>query len=142
MTAPFTTSQGLWLQSRGDGQGSTVWSQISDYDNDTYSVSGALAVPSGATNYLPPFFKVFPSNVTYTLIGIEAMVRSGSCTISIDQNGSAVSGLSAVSVTTSATTTNATSPASVTSGDYFSPVITAVSLADGLSLTFIFGKTL
>jgi hypothetical protein len=119
-----------------------VWSQISDYDNDTYSVSGALAVPSGATNYLPPFFKVFPSNVTYTLIGIEAMVRSGSCTISIDQNGSAVSGLSAVSVTTSATTTNATSPASVTSGDYFSPVITAVSLADGLSLTFIFGKTL
>lgn len=142
MSAPFTTSQGLWLQSRGDGQGSTVWSQISDYDNDTYSVSGALAVPSGATNYLPPFFKVFPSNVTYTLIGIEAMVRSGSCTISIDQNGSAVSGLSAVSVTTSATTTNATSPASVTSGDYFSPVITAVSLADGLSLTFIFGKTL
>lgn len=142
MSAPFTTTAGLFLQSLGDSQGSSVWGTIDTYDNDTYSVSGTLAVPSGATNYLPPFFKVFPSNVTYTLIGIEAMVRSGSCTISIDQNGSAVSGLSAVSVTTSATTTNATSPASVTSGDYFSPVITAVSLADGLSLTFIFGKTL
>ncbi len=142
MTAPFTTAQGLWLQSRGDGQGTTVWSQISDYANDTYSVSGTLAVPAGATNYLPPFFKVFPSNVTYTLIGVEAMVRSGSCTLSINQNGTGVTGLTGISVTTSATQTNATTPASVASGDYFAPVISAVSSADGLSLTFIFGKSM
>ncbi len=137
-----TTQAGLWWQSLGNGQDSGIWSQISDYANDTYSVSGTLAVPSGATAYLPPFFKVFPSNVAYTLIGVIAMVRSGSCTLSVNQNGSAVSGLSSINVTTSATTFYATTPATVSSNDYFAPVISAVSSADGLSLTFIFRKSL
>jgi hypothetical protein len=115
---------------------------ITTEDDNTYSVSGTLQVPSGATGYLPPFFKVFAGGESVTLIGVRAMVRSGSCTVNIQQNGSNVTGLTAINVTTTPTTTSLSTPASVANGDYFAPVLTAVSSADGLSLTFLFGKTL
>ena len=139
---PFTTNANLFLQSTGDGQKGSVWSNIYDYETDTYSVSGTLVVPSGATGYLPPFFKVFAPGAVLTLIGIIAMVRSGSCTLSIDQNGTAVTGLTGLSITTTATTTTLATPVAVSLNDYFAPVISAVSAADGLSLTLVFGKVL
>ena len=145
---PSTNSQGYVLTSKGDGSGGGYWVAPSTlitgaktrYDDYTFSVSGTLAVPSGATNFLPPFFKVLQSGETATLVSVRYMVRAGTATISINQNGSGATGFTGLSVTTTPTSTTPT-PVTVTSGDYFAPVITAVSGSDGLSCTLTFAVT-
>jgi hypothetical protein len=109
----------------------------------TYAVSGLIAVASGATNYLPPFFFHVTSGVTVKLVSVRAVVRSAtSATISVNQNGASVSGLSAVVVTTTPTTTAATTPPSVADGDEFAIVVSSITgTPDGLTLTFFFEIT-
>lgn len=109
----------------------------------TFSVSGLIAVPAGASNYLPPFFFPIPAGQSATLQAVRCMIRSGtSVTVAIQQNGVAVTGLTAVSVTTTATTTNASSPPSVSNGDYFAPVVSSISgTPDGMTITFYFDVT-
>lgn len=52
---------------------------------------------------------------------------------------SAVTGLSAVVITTTSTETDATNPVTCADGDLFAPVLSSISgTPDGLSLTFIF----
>ncbi len=106
----------------------------------TYAVQGALAVPSGATNFLPPFFLPIEPGVVVTLIGVRGMVRGGTnVTISIQRNGSNVSGLTGLTITTSPSSFAPTIPVDASDGDYFAPLITAISgTPDGLSLTFYF----
>ena len=135
---PATTQIGLILTSTGDGQGGCIWSQFLSTLPYTYSVSGTLVVPSGATGFLPPFFWPVPSGQTVTLISMQIMVRSGSLTANIQQNGLTIGGLSALAVTTTSTTFTPTNPVNVANLDYFAPVITAVTAADGLSCTFVY----
>ena len=110
----------------------------------TYSVSGLLAVPSGAVSFLPGFFFPVPATQTAKLAGVRAQIRGGtSVTLAVQQNGSSVTGLSSLSVTTTPAFTGATSTPSVADGDYFAPVISAISnTPDGLSLSFYFDITL
>ena len=139
---PNTTQNGLALISAGDGQNSTIF-WTGNYDSKTYVVSGTVAVPSGATNFLPPFFLPVPAGQTWTLMGVRAMIRAGtSATVAIQQNGVSIGGLTAVVVTTTATNTLATTPSPVTDGDYFAPVVTAISgTPDGMSVSFYFQVT-
>ena len=104
---------------------------------NTYSVSGTLQVPSGATGYLPPFFWPVPSGQTVTLLEVRYMCRAGTATISIDHNGSAIA--TGLAVTTAPATKSLAQP--VANSDYFAPVITGVSGADGLSVSFFFQVT-
>ena len=142
---PNTSRPGLIYTSVGNGQNSGYWAllpSIADsYDGQTYSVSGLLAVPSGATNYLPPFFyPVYPTN-TVTFLGVIGLVRGGtSVTLNVQQNGSTITGLSGTTFTTSSSGLLApTSATTVNNLDYFAPVITAISgTPDGLTLTFVF----
>lgn len=139
---PNTNQSGLSLVSAGDGQnGTRFWGGNSH--PMTYAVSGPLAIPSGASDYLPPFFMPVPVGQTWTLIGIRAMVRGAtSVTVNIQQNGLTVAGLSGVIITTTATSFAPTNPAPVADGDYFAPVVTAISgTPDGLSCTFYFQVT-
>lgn len=110
----------------------------------SYSVSGLLAVPSGATNFLPPFNIPISASETVTLAGVMASIRGGtSVTVEIQQNGSNVSGLGALVVTTTPGFTAATVPPSVANDDSFAIIVTAISaIPDGLSLTFYFDVTL
>ena len=96
----------------------------------TYAVSGTIVVPSGGTGYLPPFFM----NEVCVMYGVMTLVRSGSATITLEQNGTAFATGIAVGTTPSFTTTNQT----VAVNDYFQPVVTAVSSADGLTVSFYF----
>jgi len=110
----------------------------------TFSVSGPLAVASNGTNYLPPFFWPVPSGQTVQLISVVGMTRSTSTTTTIDiyKNGSTVTGLTGLSITSSPSTTTLSSPLSVSNNDYFQPKITAIGgTPDGLSLTFFFKVT-
>jgi hypothetical protein len=115
------------------------------HDDRTYAVQGELAVPSGATNYLPPFFMRLNPGEQAFLVGVEAMIRdngsSPSVTISIEQNGSGtgLSDLTGIVVTPTATIFPLTTLQDVVNGDYFAPVITALTNnADNLTLTFFF----
>ena len=140
---PNTQLPGKVFSSIGDGTDSGQWGGATMPEEDrTFSVSGPIAVASGATNYLPPFFKSVGSGSNITLIGVHTLLHSGSATISINQNGSAVSGLSAVSVSTTASYTAASTAPTVADGDYFAPVVSSVSGSpDGLSVTFVFAVT-
>lgn len=111
----------------------------------TYSVSGTLAVPSGGTNFLPPFAVPVPSGKTVKLVAARIWVRSGTATLSINKNGSALSGLSALSITSTPTTFTATGTGSdntMADMDQIAPVISAVSSSDGLSCTLYFDYSL
>jgi hypothetical protein len=140
---PNTNTRGSFLSSVGNGTNASVWasSPVVLTLPYTYSVSGILAVPSGYINYLPPFFFPVPSGQTVTLVSVIGMVRSGSCTLSIDKNGAGITGLTGISFTNSPSTHTPTSTVTVSNNDYFAPVISAVSSADGLSLTFYFKIT-
>lgn len=102
----------------------------------TYSVSGTLAVPSGATNYLPPFFRPVGSFQGIALTGVRYFCRAGTATMNIQQNGVTVNNGGALSVSTTATSTSLY--ATTSNNDYFAPVLTAASGADGLSVSFEF----
>jgi len=140
---PNTNTRGSFLSSVGNGTNASVWasSPVVLTLPYTYSVSGILAVPSGYINYLPPFFFPVPSGQTVTLVSVIGMVRSGSCTLSIDKNGAGITGLTSLSFTNSPSTHTPTSTVTVSNNDYLAPVISAVSSADGLSLTFYFKIT-
>ena len=103
--------------------------------SQTYSVSGTLAVASGATNYLPPFFVPVEPGREVDMFGVVGMVRSGSAVIAIKKNGST---LGSISVSTTPSLLLVGGSPIVTSLDYFAPVISSVSSADGLSLSFLF----
>ena len=136
---PNTTQNGLAVVSVGDGLNSTVFSQ-GKYLNRDYAVGGLLAVPSGATNYLCPFFQSVLQGQTVSLVGVWCVVRAGtSATLSVNHNGTTVGGLSGIVVTTTASYTAATNPANVIDGDTFAPVISAISgTPDGLTVSFVF----
>ena len=103
--------------------------------SQTYSVSGTLAVASGATNYLPPFFVPVEAGREVDMFGVVGMVRSGSAVIAIQKNGST---LGSISVSTTPSLLLLSGSPIVSSLDYFAPVISSVSSADGLSLSFLF----
>jgi hypothetical protein len=102
--------------------------------SQTYSVSGTLVVPSGATGYLPPFFMPVATGQSIRLYAVIYEVRSGTATINIQHNGSNIA--TALAVSSSPATTSVS--ASVANNDTFQVVITAVSSADGLSCSFYF----
>lgn len=110
----------------------------------TYAVSGLVAVPSGATNYLPPFCEPVQSGGTKTLQSVRYVVRGGtSVSFEVTQNGSVVSGLGSLSATTTVATTAAGTPPSVSDGDEFAVVVSGLSgTPDGLSVTFNFATTI
>lgn len=110
----------------------------------TYAVSGALAVASGAVGYLPPFVMPVPNGQYAKLVQVTGLVRTGNVSIEVTQNGAVVPGLSALAISTVATSSTPTSVIEAVDGDLFAPVITSVggcSVPDGLTLTFIFDFT-
>lgn len=114
-------------------------------DHSTYAVQNAIAVPSGATNYLPPFIYPVPGGQAVYLVGVNAMVRnngsSPTVTFKIQQNGSDVTGLTGLVCTTSPQTAMwiPSAPVPVNDQDYFAPVVTAIAnTPDGLTVSFFF----
>lgn len=142
---PNTNSAGKSLYSVGDGTNAATWGQPLQtiYLQYTYAVSGAIAVASGATNYLPPFYYPVLGGQNVTLWGVRGRTRTGSLKLDINHNGAGITGLTSQTITTSTNTYNPSSTVSVVDGDYFAPLInTITSTPDGLTLTFIFAVVL
>ena len=135
--SPVAGSSGKWADGAHDHG---LIAAPAFYTGHTYVVSGNIGVPSGATNYVGPFYEpVFPGN-TKTLVGVKYSIRFGtSVSFAVKQNGSSVSGLGSLSATTTPTTTSATIPPAVAHGDAFDVVVSAVSGSpDNLTVSFFF----
>ena len=103
----------------------------------TYAVSGTVQVPSGSAGFLPPQTMPVTGPTTATILGSWVSTRAGTCTLSIEKNGSAIPGLSALAVTDVNTYYAATGSPTFADGDTWSPVVSAASGADGLAVTLI-----
>jgi hypothetical protein len=105
----------------------TLITQAVFYETHTWAISGAIAVPSGETNYINAMFIEPGTAETITVVKVDAVIHAGtSATFKMQKNGADMSGLTGISATTSAAGTTPT-PLSVTTGDQVAPVVTAVT---------------
>lgn len=91
----------------------------------SWTVGGDIAVASGDTNYIPPFFVMNATGQTVSLARVRHRINSGtSATCDIEVNGTPV--IEDIDVTTTTTTTD---PADIelSDGDEVALVVTAVS---------------
>lgn len=124
---------GTWVAASGVST-ATFWS------SHTWAISGAIAVPSAGTNFIPPM-TVFAGD-TQAVDMVYYSIRAGtSVTFDLKKNGTNMTGFTSLSATTTPAQTN---PADValTSGDSIAPVVSAVSGSpDGLSISVIIKHT-
>lgn len=103
----------------GGGSNVPVTFQLSH----SYSVTGALTAQT-----LPPFFVPVIAGQTATLKAIRAQLQSGtSIALALQRNGTNISGLSAVSVTPTATTTSPTGAVDLANDDAIGAVLSTPS---------------
>ncbi len=81
-----------------------------------------IEVPTAKTYYI-----IYASELAFTINRLTYLTIAGTCTLAIKINGVNVTGLSALSVTTSPATTNATAANSVAIGDIITAVVTSPS---------------
>jgi hypothetical protein len=122
---PPTSLPNQQLRSRGNGQNDSVWGNATQRIVVPYPVP-VVAVADGATNYLQAFDFPVPFSSKVVLVGVSVYCRAGSCTIDIDQNGSAIPGLESLSVTSTPTFYAPTDVTNVADGDLFAPVVDSV----------------
>lgn len=93
----------------------------------TYAIPGEIKVPVGDTDYIIPFFVSLAAGQTVKIAKVRHRINSGtSATVNLQKNGVDVTGLTAISVTTTATDTD---PADITlaDNDMLQLVVTAVN---------------
>ena len=130
---PNTNLPGYLFVSRGTGQNDGIWVPFTD--SKEYLIQGTLGVPSGATNYLGPH--IAPWNGQ--LLSVSLVCRAGSGTLDINQNGTAVTGLTSLAFGTGTPNTyTPTNTTLVSVGDLMATVIDTVSSADNLTVSFVY----
>lgn len=100
--------------------------------NHTYAVAGALSAQT-----LPPFFVPVIAGQTAILESVRCQLQSGtSIALALQQNGVNIGGLSAVSVTGTATTTSPTAPVNLSNNDAIQAVLSSpVGAPTGLTIS-------
>lgn len=74
------------------------------------------------------------ANEAYTINNAIAKTLAGTCTVAVQINGSSVTGLSAIAVTTTRATSTATASNTVAAAGTVTIVVSSISGADGLAL--------
>jgi hypothetical protein len=137
---PPVARAGMVLTSRGGGTG-VKWvdpADASDTEVATFPAkssfvwSGAVVIPSGGVGDINPDLIYVPPGLTFILVQVFAIIGSGtSATIALRQNGSSISGLTAMSVvpysSVSAMTYTPSGTITIANGDRINPLVTAVS---------------
>jgi hypothetical protein len=93
----------------------------------TWAIAGEVRVASGDTDFLMPFFVSLANGQTAKIVSCRYKINSGtSATVNVQRNGSNVSGLTGLNVSTTANTTTPTS-IDLSENDQLSLVITSVN---------------
>jgi hypothetical protein len=102
--------------------GPTRWREVKEY-----VVPDTIAVPSGATNYLPPFFITFKTPQTVKLVAVYAKIQEGtSATFKLQDNEVDITGFTGIEAKPTAAKTEPTGVTMVNE-HRIAPVVTAVS---------------
>jgi hypothetical protein len=131
------------LLSVGDGSNASVWGGVADdeilYLTRSYPVLGPLIAYT-----FPGWSWAWPMSATQTvsLYGVITQLSAGTGTVSITQNGSNVTGLTSLSVTTSSSgLILPTNPTPVASLDRFSFVLSSPSGTGDIVIDYVFALT-
>lgn len=93
----------------------------------TWGISGPIAVASGDTDFILPFFIPEMAGTTTKIVAVRHRINSGtSATVKLQLDGVDVTGFTGISVTTTDATTNP-ADVDVTDGQRLALVVTAVS---------------
>jgi hypothetical protein len=108
----------------------------------TFAIQGEIKVPSGDTDFIPPFFVSLASGETLKLVKARYLINSGtSVTAKLQKNGSDITGFTGISVTTTAAETDPTN-VDLADNDRLALVVTAVSgTPKNLSFSLVFEAT-
>ena len=134
---PNTTIPGQVYTSTGF-QNAGVWAggnSGSFQITKSYTVLGPLIAYT-----LPGFSMSVPTGQTVNLVAVIAKLSAGTVTADALQNGSGITGLTAVSVTTSSTgyVNPTTNPTPVADLDFFAVTLSSPSSTGDLSFDFVF----
>ena len=137
---PNTSQPQQTLLSVGNGSNASYWG---DGNAGEFQITKSYTVLGPLTAYtLPGFSMSVPTGQTVSLVGIIAVLSAGTCTIDTLQNGSGITGLTAVSVSTTSTGyVPPTNPTSVADLDFFAVTISSPSSTGDLSFDFVFAIT-
>ena len=92
----------------------------------SWTVTGSIAVPSGDSDYIPPFYIPVPAGQTVNLVAARYRINSGtSATVKLQRNGVDVGGFTGLSVTTVDTST--TGSVALADNDVLALVVTGIS---------------
>ena len=123
----------LTVQNSGEslGQyGSPAWEAIPDKIyrvGHTWTIGGTLAVASGDTDFINPFFVDLITGQTVAVAGYKAVINSGTnVVLDVKKNGTTMTGFDDLTITTTASTAFPGN-ISVSDGDYISLVVVSVS---------------
>jgi hypothetical protein len=133
-TPPNCTSPGSIFTALGDGTPRGRWSPPAGVV--AFSITKTYVVFNPSAGALGVFHMTVPAGVTVSLVSIIAVTSAGTCTVEAFHNGSAIAGLTSVSVSTTSTgrVPPTTNPTSVGDLDTFSATISSPS---GMSTAFV-----
>ena len=135
---PNTSTPGLTLFSKGDGQNSSYWGAG---NSGAIQISKTFAILGPVANYtFPGFFMPVPTGQTVNLVAVIGILSAGTITVKCTQNGGGIGGLTAVSLSSSSTgyVTPSSTPYAVADQDYFTIVTSATSSTGNMTFDFIF----
>src|SRR5487761_187561 len=141
VTIPVSSASGQLFTSIGDGSSDGQWSTLASLlaalnlaypARSAFNWSGAVVVPSGGVGDIGPDLLWVPTGIVLTLVQVFAIVGSGtSATVALQQNGSNITGLSAMVVapfaSVGAMTYTPTNPTVINNGDRIKPLVGSVS---------------
>lgn len=138
---PATTQPGMILTSKGDGQNSSYWAAGND---GSFQITKSYVILGPVANYtFPRFTMSVPSGQIVGLVAVVAVLSAGTITVDVKQNGSGITGLTAVSVSTTSTgyVAPTTNPTPVADLDYFQITTSSTSSTGDLTVDFVFAIT-
>ena len=133
---PNTNSPGYVFVSAGSGQNQGFW--IPWTDEKDYAIGGTLVATTNLATTPPPHQLALNGQ----LLSISPFTLSGTCTIDFQQNGTGITGLTSLSVTSTPTTYTPTNTTMVAIGDLMGPIIDTISSGVGLGITCVYWKYL
>ena len=142
--APNTNIPNLPLLSNGDGQNGSHWGDAPVGDGTFYKVRSYSVLGPLVAYTFEGFSEAWAlsSTQTETLYAVITILSAGTATVNITQNGSNVTGLTSLSVTTSSSglilPTSATPVASL---DRFSFVVSSPSSTGDIVIDYVFAVT-
>jgi hypothetical protein len=138
---PNTSQPGQSLFSAGNGTNASYWG---DANSGVIVLTKSYAILGPLVAYtFPGFTMAVPTGQVVGLIAVVTQLSAGTGTVEITQNGSGITGLTALSVTTpsSGYVTPTTNPTSVADLDRFSFVLSSPSGTGDIVIDYVFSVT-